>query len=61
MYYALTAVSLEVLDYATTLDLTEGPSPNEWIGINIVCQRTVSRNVMLVLQNVFGAFQKCAI
>ncbi|KAL5487240.1 hypothetical protein EMCRGX_G019817 [Ephydatia muelleri] len=61
LYDALQAVSLKVLDYATTLDLTKAPSQNEWIGINIVCQRTVSRNVMLILQNVFGTFQQCAI
>ena len=61
LYNALKAASAEVLDYAKTLQLINGPSQNEWIGINIVCQRTVSRDVMLILRNVFGAFQPCAI
>ena len=61
LYYALQGVSQEVLNYASTIGLTDGLTRNEWIGRNIVCQGTVSQNVVLVLTDVFGAFQPCAI
>ena len=54
LYYALGDLLEPLLDY---LGVTDNLSQKQWIEFYVVCQGNVSRDVLNVLTNAFGAFQ----
>ena len=57
LYYALNDVFASSLEYALGLDVTDNINQKQWIASNVVCHANVSRDVLDVLTDTFGAFQ----